>query len=848
MPSLTAEEAADRAALLTVESYELEVDLTGAGAHDTFRSTTTVHFTATPGTGTFVEVRPAALHRARLNGTALDPATLADGRLPLDGLRERNDLVVEAEFGYSSASEGMHRFTDPADGAVYVYAQPSITSAPDFMVCFDQPDLKAPVALRVTGDPAWTVMANGEGKEVAAGRWEFAPTPPLATYLVTMAAGPFAERRREHDGVPLGLYARASLAEHLDREAEELFMITAACLDRYHELFGVRYPFGAYLQAFVPEFSWGAMEFPGCVLIRDEMLFRSAVTDTEREARAVLMAHEMAHMWFGDLVTMRWWDDLWLNESFADYLGWRVTVEATRWSDAWASYSLVRKTWGYAADQRPSTHPVAASGVPDTGAALSNFDGISYAKGSAVLRQLVAWIGDDAFRSGLRRYFHAHAYGNATLADLLAALSESSGRDLTGWAREWLRSPCVDTLRPAVETGPDGSYRDVAVVPEPPAGYPAQRPHRVDLGVYDRRDGRLVRRTTVPLEVSGSRTPVPALVGTPAGVLLLANDGDLTYAKLRLHGQPDLSDLLPRVADPVTRAVLWTSAWDACRDGELAPDRFVALVAAALPAEARTTTWETVRELGTTAVERYLPAARRPAAYEVLAGACREVLAHSPPGGERQLAAARGLIRSACTHDVAWLRDWLDADGAPEGRGAPGAPEGLVVDADLRWTLLLRLAALGAADDDRIGAEAQRDGTARGAQEATRCRAARPDPTAKEWAWGLVTSDREASNRVLTAAADGFWQPGQEELTRSYVRRYFTEIGGTARWRPGQLLTAVARAAYPRYAVEPGTLALAQEHLADPELHPTLRRVSVDATDDLRRALAVRGLATDATG
>ncbi|HLV58716.1 MAG TPA: aminopeptidase N [Natronosporangium sp.] len=834
MPTLTMQEAAERSALVTVDRYDLDVDLTGGD--ETFTSTTTVRFTvAAPHAQTFVEVRPARLRRARLNGVDLDPATLDGGRLPLPGLAAgAHELVVEAEFAYSRASEGMHRFVDPADGEVYVYAQPSIAQAPAFMACFDQPDLKAPVSLRVSADPRWRVAANGEGKQVADGRWEFAPTPPLPTYLITLVAGPYHERTFEHDGIPLALLARASLAADLDRDAAELFEVTAACLDRYHELFGIRYPFGAYRQAFVPEFSWGAMEFPGCVLIRDELVFRSAVTDTEREARAALIAHEMAHMWFGDLVTMRWWDDLWLNESFADYLGWRVLAEATRWRDAWATYSVGRKAWGYAADQRPSTHPVAAAHVPDTAAALTNFDGISYAKGSAVLRQLVAWVGDEAFRAGLRRYFHDHAYGNATLSDLLSCLSESSGRDLSAWARVWLREPQVNTLRPRVRTtavGGGDRYAEVEVVQEAPPGHPTLRPHRVTVGLYDRRGESVVRRRSVPLEVAGATTPVPELTGEPAADLLVVNDADLTYAKVRVHGRADLAELLPRLSDPLARAVVWTSAWDACRDAELPPDGFVALAAAALPTETRVPVFETVLGLATEVADRFLPPQARPDAYRRLREACRRVLGAAPPAGERQLAAARGLVACAGAADAAWLSAWL------EGRDVP---DGLVVDADLRWAVLYRLAVHGAVDPDRLDAEQRRDPTARGVVEATRCRAALPDEAAKQRAWRIVTTDRELSNRVVVAAAEGFWQPEQAGLTGAYVPRYFAEIGEGARWRTDQLLAAVARAAYPVYAVDAATVRAAEAFLARDDLHPGLRRVVVDATDDLRRALAAR--------
>jgi aminopeptidase N len=840
--ALTMHEAQARAALLTVESYELDLDLTGGP--DSFRTTTTVRFTATRGAETFAEVRPLALRAARLNGAELGPDALAGGRLRLPGLQADNELVVEADYRYSHASEGMHRFVDPADGEVYLYAQPSIAQAPAFMACFDQPDLKAPVTVRVSADPRWRVRGNSEGKQLAPGRWELEPTPPLPTYLITVVAGPYHEVRAEHDGVPLGLYARGSLAGYLERDAAELFEITTACLDRYHQLFGIRYPFGGYDQVFAPEFSWGAMEFPGCVLLRDELVFRSAVTDRDREHRAVLIAHEMAHMWFGDLVTMRWWDDLWLNESFAEYMGWRVVAEATRWRTAWTSYSVARKTWGYAADQRPTTHPVAATDVVDTAAALSNFDGISYAKGSAVLRQLVSWLGDEAFLAGLRSYFDTHAYHNATLADLLAALSHASGRDLTGWAASWLRTPQVNTLRPEIEVDARGNYTSVQVRQTAPAAYPTLRPHRIKVGVYEQDGGALVRRdrVTVDLDPAGDhgRTPVPALVGRPAGVLLLVNDGDLTYAKLRLVDGTGSVGMVARLADPLARALLWTAAWDACRDAELPAGEFLVLAASALPDETQIAVFESI--LATTldtVIGRYLPAAGRPAGYGALAGACRRLLARSAPGTGPQLAAARGLVGCAGAGDMGWLEDWL---------ANVRVPAGLTVDADLRWAILLRLVVLGAAGEGRIAAEQRRDRSARGVEEATRCRAALPDPAAKAAAWRLVVADRALSNRIVVAAAEGFWRPEHEALTAPYVSRYFEEIGATAGWRSEQMLAAVTRAGYPSYAVDPATVATAEARLSRGDLHPITRRAIVDATDDLRRAVAARALAGEVTG
>ncbi|HCT78024.1 MAG TPA: aminopeptidase N, partial [Micromonosporaceae bacterium] len=733
---------------------------------------------------------------------------------------------------YSHSSEGMHRFADPADGEVYVYAQPSITDAARFMAAFDQPDLKAPITLSVSADPAWLVRANSDGVQERPGRWRFEATKPIATYLITLVAGPYVQMRDEHDGIPLGLLARKSYQEVLERDAAEIFEVTKACFDRFHELFGVRYQFGKYDQAFVPEFSWGAMEFPGLVVFRDEYLFRAAVTDTERLERAAVIAHEMAHMWFGDLVTMRWWDDLWLNESFATYMGYRLTAEVTKWPQAWTRFGAGRKIWGYAADQRPSTHPVAPVQVVDTDDAINNFDGISYAKGCSALRQLVAWIGDEAFFSGLRRYFDKHAWGNATLADLLGALSESSGRDIEAWAQVWLRTPQVNTLRPVIERAADGTFASVAVQQSAPPQFPAFRPHRIGISWLSPAGGW--ERTEV--EVSGSVTQVPQLTGV-AGRGLLLNDGDLTFAKIRVDDatRAELAELLRLQPETLSRALMWNCAWDATRDGEWPAAEFVELVRVALPHEPEVTVVESIFNLvRVVAVPRYQSAGVYDESLRKLAQASRSIVDGSPAGSGRQLAGARGLVSTATAADVGWLRGWLAGEGVPEG---------LRIDLDLRWSVLCRLAVLGVVGEAEIDAELARDNSARGQQEATRCRASRPDPAAKAKAFEIIVTEQGLSNRIVESAGYGLWQPEHAALTESYVERFFTELPVSD--RSGDLLSAIGHTGYPVYAVSQNTLDAAERALAG-DLHPQLRRSLVDETDDLRRALAAQQAARSA--
>ncbi|MEU7590347.1 aminopeptidase N [Micromonospora sp. NPDC049230] len=830
MPSLTRVEATARGAAITVESYQVDLDLTGGA--ELFRSRVVIRFRAATDTATFAEVKPAKLLAVRLNDSDLDPALLADNRLPLTGLAEENTLVVEAEMAYSNAGEGMHRFVDPADGETYLYAVSFLDNVQRIFAAFDQPDLKAPVVLSVTAPPEWTVSSNAEvAATPAPGRWEFAPSAPLATYFFSLIAGPYHVRRAEHDGVPLGVYCRRSLAEHLDADAEEIFTITRQCLDRFHQLFTERYPFGKYDQAFVPEFNAGAMENPGIVTFRDDYVFRSAVTDTEREQRATTIAHEMAHMWFGDLVTMRWWDDLWLNESFAEYLGTRVTAEATRFGQAWTTFAMRRKAWGYAADQRPSTHPVAPEEVADADEGLLNFDGISYAKGASVLRQLVAWLGDEAFLAGLNAHFAEHRFGNATLADLLVSLSTASGRDLSGWAEVWLRRSQVNTLRAEVTVDADGRYSEVAVVQTAPESHPVLRPHRIGVGRYSV-DGT-VRRDDVDIDptADGGRTVLGALAGTPAAQLLLLNDGDLTFAKVRLDpaSADAVARMLPGLADPLTRAILWGEALDAATDGERPVGGVVDLMAAALPTETEVIIAEDVLTLSRSLVDRYLDPLTRSTALARVAEACHRLLAGAPAGESLQLAAARGWI--AATTDADLLVGWL------AGRDVP---PGLRVDAELRWAVLRRLVVLGAAGEAEIAVEAAADNSSTGAERAARCRAALPDPAAKQAAWEIIVRDTELSNRLLEATAEGFWQPEQAELTAGYVERYFTDMPAAARRRTPWTADRVAKLAFPRYAVAQPTREAAAALLARDDLTPGLRRVVTDADDDLRRALVAR--------
>jgi aminopeptidase N len=807
--SLTREEARERAQTIRVTGYAIRLDLDTGPEH--FASTTVIRFDAVEGRETFVEVAPHQLRSATLNGAPLDldVAFSADaGRLRLADLRAENELTVDALMSYSRDGEGLHRHVDPADDRPYLYAMSFLAAAPRWFACFDQPDLKAPVSLEVSCPADWVVFGNAPADQVEPGRWRLATTRPLATYFTTLVAGPYHVRRDSHDGIPLGLVARQSLAEHLDRDADTLFAHTKHCLDWLHELFGVRYPWGEYNQAFVPEFNAGAMENPGCVTFRDTMVFRSRVIDDERLSRDVTVAHEMAHMWFGDLVTMRWWDDLWLNESFAEYLGHRVTGDP-----AWVGFGIERKSWGFTADRRPSTHPVAGNGAADAAGALSEFDGISYAKGASVLRQLALHLGDEVFLDGLRRYIRSHAEGNAEFAQLLAAWTEAGAVELDEWATQWLRTTGVDEL----------SVRDGAVVRSSPDG--SARVHTIEVASFDDVGTRLA---AVRATVSSERTPVDV-----SGELVVPDALDETWAKIALSADDwqRLPLALGGILEARTRVALWNGLQLGVADAEVAPQLALDIVTAALPAEHDDGVIATVGRWATrTLAGCYLPDAARAEAHARLAGAALGLAIGAAPGSARQLAAIRLAI--GVVSDATRLHQWLAGENLPEG---------VVMDTELRWLVVRRLAATGAVDEEFIAAEAARDKSTQGAVHAAYCRASLPDLAAKDAAWTTLMTDDERANYELFALAQGFWQPNQVELTEPFVSRYFDEIEGLAKLRSGFLAERLASMAYPWPVVSESTLEQTQQLLARDGLDGQIRRAVVDAGDDLRRAARARG-------
>ncbi|MGY1607716.1 MULTISPECIES: aminopeptidase N [unclassified Geodermatophilus] len=840
VPNLTRDDAAARARLLAVDSYDLQFDLTdgeGRPGTGTFRSTTTVTFTCRePGAASFIDLVAETVRSATLNGAELDVSTYTEeGGLPLPDLAAENTLVVDADCRYSNSGEGLHRFEDPEDGQVYLYTHFEPAEAKRVFACFDQPDLKGSYTVHVVAPFDWQVVSNTGGRTIEAGPAgsqlvHFTPTKRLSTYLVALIAGPYARVTDAYEDIPLGLYCRASLAEHLDPEA--LFRVTKQGFEFFQRVFDYPYPFDKYDQLFVPEFNAGAMENAGAVTILEDYVFRSRATRATYERRAETVLHELAHMWFGDLVTMRWWDDLWLNESFATYISTLCQAEATEYTTAWTTFANVEKAWAYAQDQLPSTHPIAADMV-DVAAVEVNFDGITYAKGASVLKQLVAYVGREEFLAGIRQYFRTHEYGNTTLADLLDPLSEATGRDLSEWSRQWLETSQVNTLRPVIEVGDDGRYASFAIEQTAVPEHPVLRRHRLAVGLYDRGPDGLTRTARVELDVDGERTEVPDLVGRPAADLVLVNDDDLTYAKLRLDERSlaTLREAIGTMSDPLPRALCWSAAWDMTRDAELPAREWVQLVLAGIDAETEISVVQSLLGRVQSALTSYADPAWAPTGWTALADKALEALEAAEPGSDVQLQWSRTLAAAARTEQhAAVLRGLLDGS-----RTVPG----LAVDADARWALLNGLVAIGAAGDAEIDAEAERDATATGARRAATARALRPAAEAKEEAWKKAFHDPDVPNAVHEALVAGFWHPAQRELTAGYVERYFTECGPMWDRRPGEIAKNAVQYLFPP-VVEERTLQAADAWLGHEGAPAPLRRLVTEGRDGIARALRAR--------
>ncbi|MFI8940694.1 aminopeptidase N [Streptomyces syringium] len=852
--NLTREEARERAALLTVDGYEVALDLrsaVGAGPEPrTFRSVTTIRFRcAEPGAGTFADLVAPSVTAVTLNGTELDTKTVFDGtRIELASLAAENTLVVDAQCAYSRTGEGMHRFVDPEDGEVYLYTQYEPADARRVFANFEQPDLKAPFTFTVTAPTGWTVLGNGEqdgeprpasadGSDGAT--WSFVPTKPISTYITAVVAGPYHVvrdhyRRTFDDGtvldIPLGALCRKGLAKHFD--ADDIFTVTKQGLDFFHEHFDYPYPFGKYDQAFVPEYNIGAMENPGCVTFREEFVFRGKVTQAAYERRANVILHEMAHMWFGDLVTMEWWDDLWLKESFADFMGAFSQVEATRFENAWITFANQRKAWAYRADQLPSTHPVTAD-IRDLEDAKLNFDGITYAKGASVLKQLVAYAGRDAFLEGARRYFKRHAFGNTRLTDLLRVLEETSGRDMTAWSRSWLQTAGVNSLTPHTTYDAADRITELSVFQEAPASHPELRPHRVAVGLY-RRDvgGALVRYARAEVDVAGPRTVVTELAGAERPELILVNDDDLTYCKIRFDevSLATLREHLGDLTDPLARALCWSALWNLTRDGLLPAREYLGLVDRFAGAESDIGVLQTLQSCARTALVHYVAPAWREEGGLLLARAALRELRRAEPGSGHQLAWVRFFAQSAkSAADLQLLRGLLDGNAKIDG---------LEVDQELRWALLGTLAAQGAADEQAVTAELARDNTASGKRHQVRCLASRPSAEVKAEAWAAVVESDALSNALAEATIAGFDQPGQRELLAPYAARYFEVIERVWRERSIEIAMAVVRGLFPMLQDDRRTLEATDAWLAAHEdAAPALRRLVLESRDDLARAL-----------
>lgn len=840
--NLTRAECAERARTIQIEHYDIKLDLTEAASSATFPSVTTIHFTATEGAATWFDLIAPDLVSVELNDVPVTDHEFDGARIQIRNLAAENRLVVTANCAYSNTGEGLHKFVDPADQEVYLYSQFEIADARRVFACCDQPDLKATYQFTVDAPKDWKVFSNTFADQLELGenlRHRFATTKRMSTYITAIVAGNYYGvtdwYAGEYETYPLGLYCRQSLKEHLD--AEEMFELTKQGFEVFEKDFGVQYPFGKYDQIIVPEFNAGAMENAGCVTFYEGVIYRGRATDHEREFRANTILHELAHMWFGNLVTMTWWDDIWLNESFAEWASYYANNKATRFDQAWSSFMVDRKLWAYREDQMTGTHPIATDMV-DLDTVEVNFDGITYAKGASTLKQLVAFVGEEDFLKGVHNYFVEHAWGNTELTDLLSALEAASGRDLSTFTESWLKTAGVNLMRPAIEVHDDGTYAKVSILQEPPAEpaglKPELRKHRIAVGLYSRTAKGLERVERIELDVEGEKTELPQLAGKPQPDLLLLNDDDLTYTKVRLDERSlqtaveSLSDL----PDSLPRALIWLSAWDMVRDAEMSTTAFIDLVNRSLAAESFIPITQRMLVNARTAGQLYSAPANREANLVRLADGYLGWARSLPVGSDAQFAAAKNFVAIARTPEqLQIVRELL---------AGTTSIEGVKVDADFRWLLVGRLAAVGAIGEAEIAAEESADVTAAGRRNAAGARAALPDAANKRAVWQQILTDTEISNEVLSSMVIGFMQPDQAELLAGFVDDYFAALPALWADRTNEIAQTITTGMFPMFEVNQKVVDRANAFLGNDDVPYGCKRQVSMGRDSVIRAMAAQ--------
>ncbi|MEV8266370.1 aminopeptidase N [Microbacterium sp. NPDC076911] len=839
--NLTRIEAQERRAILSTESYEIALDLT-KGAQ-VFGSRTVVRFTATAGASTFIDLIARDVHEIVLNGVAIDAASaFADSRIALENLAEHNELVVDASCVYTNTGEGLHRFVDPVDGEVYLYTQFEVPDSRRVFAAFEQPDLKATFQFSVTAPEQWQVVSNSPTPKPAPlgdgnATWSFAPTPRISSYITALVAGPYESTFSELTSasgrvIPLGVFARKSLWQHLD--AEYIFEKTRQGFEYYEAKFDYPYPFEKYDQLFVPEFNAGAMENAGAVTFTETYVFRSKVTDAVKERRVVTILHELAHMWFGDLVTMKWWNGLWLNESFAEWASTIATAEATEWTEAWTTFNAMEKTWAYRQDQLPSTHPVIAE-ITDLEDVQVNFDGITYAKGGSVLKQLAAWVGIEQFFAGVAAYFKKNEWSNTEMSDLLVELEATSGRELTSWSKKWLETAGVNTLSPEIVTDSDGVITRFAIVQTAPADYPTIRPHRLGVGFYSLTDGALVRVHHVELDVDGDLTEVPELKGQVRPDLVLLNDEDLAYAKIRLDDRSLETAInhLAKISDPLARSLVWGAAWDQTRDAEASASDYIDLVLGNIGSETESTTVRTTVGQLQLAANSYVAREKRAATREKVASSLWALAQAADAGSDSQLQFVTSFASAASTG--AQLATIADI------RNGEIVLDGLEIDTDLSWQLLVSLAAGGKVTAEEIDAALAADNTAKGADFAAQARASIPTIEAKRAAWASLVDNADLPNTIVRVITIGLTNPSSIEVLPAFIEPYFEMLLPMWSSRTYKIAEYLVAGLYPAALASTELRDATREWLmANSDAPAALRRLVAENLAGVERALSVQ--------
>jgi aminopeptidase N len=755
-----------------------------------------------------------------------------------------NTLRIKFTHAYANAGDGLHRYKDAATGNVYLYSNFEPFNAHKMFPHFDQPNIKANFTLDVIAPASWQVVSTTREISITnvneKKHWQFPATPKMASYVFSMHAGPYTVWEDNSGAIPLRLFARQEVAQYVDYK--EWFLFTQQSFAFFNNYFSLPYPFKKYDQLIVPDFNSGAMENIGAVTFNEFYVGRGKKTDLERMKYGNVIAHEMAHMWFGDLVTMSWWNGLWLNESFATYMSYLAQEKSSQFGEKiWDVFFIGTKQWAYTSDQQVTTHPIELS-VDNTAEAFANFDGITYGKGASVLKQLAYYVGEENFRKGVVKYLKKYSYSNTQLVDFMSEIAKASQRDLSDWAYEWLYQAGLNSIQlhyTCEQTKQDDIVQSMLLTQSAPDAWPILRRQKIQVGLFNLQDETLVSSARFPLVYRGVSTPINAADKLPCPAFAYPNIGDMGYAKVMLD-EKSLSFIKNHFAsvDASLRLMLWQNLWDSVLDVKMPLSDYLQFVNNYIGIETRSDLISAVTaKLKSTRDYLWLMSNEHKTYAKELA--LIETIAY------RQLLSAE----SASDVQKIWFDAFLQAAHTPEALAKIHAIvvgeetlQGFVVDQDRRWMMLIRLNQFQTKNYLALTkAEQQQDRSDTGQQMALACEAIRPDASIKvHWFQRITAKEKNDKLAALRVVMGNLLPFNQRELRADMAGSVLENLQTLSAVNDDRFMFAFLGTMLPRACNPDNLQALQQAHELVGYLSPALNRSLLVGAQEEQRCIDMK--------